>query len=403
MSGCEGWDMNRLVDPEAGKLYQCPFCLCLPRDPKMCTTCEHVFCTSGLEAYQKSNVVCVFRCINPIYVKPPMLIRRTISEMKIKCELCNKVFNVEQIDQHDELCQKPKCESHDCIVLQKDIKKAYTAKKAKLCSLLCKYTYMMTKLYESTAKADKGSEPKESSITGFSAEARKLLQELIKDPEIQVVKPSDSTPRLAPYESSVVHKTVVKFEEKPAVPAVMRPISELKWCQDLCGQNITLSDSNMSCYLQESEYCFRSVVANNPFTSGIHYWEIYADGRTENEIKIGVACKTNFNLNTAFCDYDYGWGYYGLAQLRHGNNSTGPKYGKPFKNSGYVGVYLNMTKGQLSFALNGEFLGVAFEDEELKKGPLYAAVSLLHKAGCKLVVDAQAPSFFTQNKLLIDH
>lgn len=27
--------------------------------------------------------------------------------------------------------------------------------------------------------------------------------------------------------------------------------------------------------------------------SGLHYWEIIADDRTENELKIGVACKVN--------------------------------------------------------------------------------------------------------------
>jgi hypothetical protein len=252
---------------------------------------------------------------------------------------------------------------------------------------------MLTSQFEASSKAETGKDPKDETMTKFSAEARKIVQELIKDPEIQIAKLSDSIIKPM-HDSPIIHRTIPKVEDKPTVPLVMKPIAELKWNPDYCGQNITLSDGNMTCYLQESEYCFRSVVANNPFTSGINYWEIYADGRTENEIKIGIANKTNFNLNTAFCDYDYGWGYYGLGQLRHGNNSTGPKYGKPFKNGGYVGVYLDMNKGQLAFSLNGEFMGMAYEEEELKKGPLYAAVSLLHKAGCKLVVGSPAPSFF---------
>ena len=44
-----------------------------------------------------------------------------------------------------------------------------------------------------------------------------------------------------------------------------------------------------------------------------------------------------------------------------------------------------MNKGTLAFALDGHYLGVAFEDEGLKKGPLYPAISLLHDAGCILV------------------
>lgn len=49
------------------------------------------------------------------------------------------------------------------------------------------------------------------------------------------------------------------------------------------------------------------------FTSGVHYWEIVADDRTENELKIGVSTKRDFNYNTAFCDFEYGWAYYGLG------------------------------------------------------------------------------------------
>ena len=80
--------------------------------------------------------------------------------------------------------------------------------------------------------------------------------------------------------------------------------------------------------------------------------------------------------------------------MRHGNNSAGPKYGKTFKNIGILGICLDMTKGQLSFALNGEFLGPAFKEEALKKPPLYVAVSLLHKAGCKLVSGKPLPPYF---------
>jgi len=42
-----------------------------------------------------------------------------------------------------------------------------------------------------------------------------------------------------------------------------------------------------------------------------------------------------------------------------------------------LGVFLNMNKGTLAFALDGQYFGVAFDDEGLKRGPLYPAVSLL--------------------------
>jgi hypothetical protein len=53
-----------------------------------------------------------------------------------------------------------------------------------------------------------------------------------------------------------------------------------------------------------------------------------------------------------------------------------------------------MDRGTLAFQLDGEYLGVAFEDEELKKGPIYPALALLHISGCTLVTDRPAPTIF---------
>lgn len=58
---------------------------------------------------------------------------------------------------------------------------------------------------------------------------------------------------------------------------------------------------------------FRTIVSDRPFYNGLHYWEIIADERTENELKIGVSTKLDFNYNSAFCDFDYGYSFYGLG------------------------------------------------------------------------------------------
>lgn len=79
-------------------------------------------------------------------------------------------------------------------------------------------------------------------------------------------------------------------------------------------------------------------------------------------MKIGVSSQNIFDFNTAFCDHKFGFAFYGLAQLRHGSNATGIAYGKRFKKTGILGVYLNMEKGTLSFSLNGEDMGVAYSD-----------------------------------------
>ena len=74
------------------------------------------------------------------------------------------------------------------------------------------------------------------------------------------------------------------------------------------------------------------MIAKEGFTEGTHYWEIVADARTENELKIGVIKSKDIDYeNTAFCDYSCGWAYYATGQLRHCNAADGPKYGKSFK------------------------------------------------------------------------
>ena len=83
-----------------------------------------------------------------------------------------------------------------------------------------------------------------------------------------------------------------------------------------------------------------------------------------------------------------------MGQLRHMNNAVGAQYGKPFKKTGILGVCLNMERGELSFSLDGESFGVAYQDQELKKGPIYPAISLLHIAGCALISGRSVPRYF---------
>ena len=83
-----------------------------------------------------------------------------------------------------------------------------------------------------------------------------------------------------------------------------------------------------------------------------------------------------------------------MGQLRHGSNASGPAYGKKFKKDGVLGVCLNMNTGVLAFSLNGEYMGVAYKDTKLTKGPIYPAVALLHCAGCKIRSNLPVPAYF---------
>ncbi len=67
--------------------------------------------------------------------------------------------------------------------------------------------------------------------------------------------------------------------------------------------------------LKEAAYVFRTAVGASGFTSGMHYWEIIPDPRTENELKIGVTTTLAFDYNTAFCDHVFGYAYYGTTSI----------------------------------------------------------------------------------------
>ena len=106
-------------------------------------------------------------------------------------------------------------------------------------------------------------------------------------------------------------------------------------------------------------------------------------------------------LLQSFSDYNFGWAFYGIGQLRHSNNATGESYGKKFKKTGVLGVFLDMNRvfifncqGILAYAFDGEYFGISFQCEDLKSGPIWAAVSLLHVGGCALQTGIPAPPYF---------
>jgi hypothetical protein len=53
-----------------------------------------------------------------------------------------------------------------------------------------------------------------------------------------------------------------------------------------------------------------------------------------------------------------------------------------------------MDKGILAFSLNGESMGIAFQESGLTKGPIYPAVSLLHCAACLIKGELPIPAIF---------
>ncbi len=63
---------------------------------------------------------------------------------------------------------------------------------------------------------------------------------------------------------------------------------EFAWDPENSSRDVQFSADFRHLFLCESNYYFRTVVGNRPFSDGVHYWEIVADSRTEHELKVGV-------------------------------------------------------------------------------------------------------------------
>ena len=83
---------------------------------------------------------------------------------------------------------------------------------------------------------------------------------------------------------------------------------------------------------------------------------------------------TSFDSNTAHSNTylgndKYGWGYIGNRGAWHNKHKL-KTYGKDFRTGDVVRATLDMDAGTLSFALNGESLGVAFASLQGKTLPV---------------------------------
>lgn len=108
--------------------------------------------------------------------------------------------------------------------------------------------------------------------------------------------------------------------------------------------------------------------------------------------KVGVTKTIDFDVQKSFCEFDTGYAFFSKGQLRHNSDSMGEfiklffrfltilgvKYGHSCKEkeAHKIGVFLNVTRGEIGFSINGTFHKIAFSSEDLKSGPLYPAVAL---------------------------
>lgn len=339
-----GYSPERFINPPQD-IFECIICTCIVSNPTQCPTCESLFCRNCIQSWIQANNKCPNRCAtdnNPI--KPfGRALKSIYNSFEIKCKnfhICGKTPKLSDLESHEKNC-KPCLNWKIC-------KKFLQNDQENHCSEHCFLTMQVM----------------EENDNGL--EIYKKIEEML------ISQPEKRFKNIAP--------------------------TKFKWKKLKSESQVEISDDGKSCFLKEELYIFRSVLGDQPFSEGVHYWELHIDPRTENEIKVGVSLSDSFDLKSAFCDYKTGFGYYGLGQLRTGSNSEGPTYGKKFKKEEVIGIFLNMTEGILSFSVDKEYCGVAFKSDELKQGPIWPAVSIVHKAGCKIVTGLEIPKCFFEER-----
>lgn len=327
------------------------------------------------------------------------VIKNLLSSLEVQCQnqTCKKIMLLDEYNDHEYMCYLPKCSNTLCQKASEKLKNYNNSNKNEFnidkyisneesleknllfCDYMCKISHDFQNIINST---------KDINSTIVCKWFDYTLHNDFDDKKIHI----ECEKRIENLKSMIKS---LSGNNPPINDLQYSPgITQFKWDNNKKGQGIQIYNNGESLLLNESCYAFRTVLSNVGFTSGVHYWEIIADKRTENELKIGISKSLNFNYDNSFSDYNFGWAFYGVGQLRHGSNASGDLYGKKFKKVGVLGVFLDMERGILSFALDGEYFGIACQSNELKEGPIYPAVSLLHIGGCTLVTNIPAPLYF---------
>ena len=112
-----GYDPD-LVKGQNKEELLCTICTCITRRPHECSICNHLYCEGCIEEWLASKNECPNRCILPgggRTIRPASkIVEKIINLMDISCTFCECLFKIADIEEHEELCRRPKCESQLC-------------------------------------------------------------------------------------------------------------------------------------------------------------------------------------------------------------------------------------------------------------------------------------------------
>ena len=105
----------------------CEICYGIVVKPKICETCETLFCENCINNWKKKNNTCPKRCSNFIIKDAPKVIKKLLDKLKILCTFCKNDFNYDTyLYKHFPECYKknrlvkcpfcPNCKIKFCLI-----------------------------------------------------------------------------------------------------------------------------------------------------------------------------------------------------------------------------------------------------------------------------------------------
>lgn len=145
-----------------------------------------------------------------------------------------------------------------------------------------------------------------------------------------------------------------------------------------CAETMTLSDNNQTAK-QHTAKQWGMVMATTgcPPNTGIHEWAVRLDRCEKGHIFLGV-CTRDASVATYVGGDRQGWGLIGTRALWHNRSKVRGDYGDGFSTGSLVRVRLNTDSGALSFGVDDNDWGIAF-DGLTQHGTLYPAIGLYQR------------------------
>jgi hypothetical protein len=276
-------EKSHLVASSVIEHLNCIICDEFVQQPRMCKTCQQIFCKGCIAGWLSNNSNCPFKCVYGDEMEVIQLsgaLKTMYDNVEKRCSVgCGQIVKLKDSIKHELKCGAtrcglhPNCEDSACCVINN----------LACCSEKCAMYYMMKNDTKETTPQNDGE------VNWIANELGVLL--------------TGFTQRLA-FASKGIH-SFCYWDPLPAN-------GKIKYSSDL------KTASSIS-----TEKGFTTVVSKVGFSSKVHLVEFLINTQPTKPVKVGLVSELNFRREQAFSDLPFGYSFYTLGQLRNGNGGKG--------------------------------------------------------------------------------